>query len=161
MKATRASPSYVYGHFRKDTGALFYIGRGTGPRAASRAGRSKSWRKTVDEAGGFSVEIIKNWLWDDEARQAEILAISMGGPDLINVLSGDYCLPREVDEIEVPVPISREERDALSVIAERMGLTLPEAIRALANGVREITGFTGTDTQLRNALNHRYGGRTK
>lgn len=52
---------YVYEHVRKDTNAVFYIGKGKDSRANSRKDRNKHWHHVVDKCGGFAVQyIVKN-----------------------------------------------------------------------------------------------------
>jgi hypothetical protein len=50
---------YIYLHKRKDTGIVFYIGRGTKDRAKRGARvRNNEWKKVCEEAGGFEIEYI-------------------------------------------------------------------------------------------------------
>ncbi len=74
---------YVYGHYREDTGELFYIGKGTGNRAWMRNNRSKEWHKIV-EACGFIYKIIKDGLDSDEALEFERSLILENRDSLIN-----------------------------------------------------------------------------
>jgi hypothetical protein len=49
---------YVYEHIRPDTGAIFYVGKGSGKRAHTRSGRNVYWKRIVKNAGSFSVRIV-------------------------------------------------------------------------------------------------------
>ena len=58
---------YVYKHLTKDTGELFYIGKGKNKRAMEKSGsRNKLW-KNIANKHGFVVEFIKQNLLEEEA----------------------------------------------------------------------------------------------
>jgi hypothetical protein len=81
----------VYQHLRKDTGAIFYVGKGTPKRAVSSVGRNKHWKSIVKKSDGFSVEIVFNNLSEDDAFRLEaelILAYRSSGLKLANVADG-------------------------------------------------------------------------
>jgi hypothetical protein len=46
---------YVYEHRRKDTGAVFYVGKGCGKRAGNFSSRNRLWKQMAADAGGASV----------------------------------------------------------------------------------------------------------
>lgn len=50
---TNMSKYYVYLHVRKDTNKVFYVGRGSGTRASSKASRNSLWRRIVNEHGFY------------------------------------------------------------------------------------------------------------
>lgn len=62
---------YVYGHFRQDTGVLFYIGKGSGNRGFSKQNRNLYWKNVVKKASGFTVQIIASNLTNKEALNFE------------------------------------------------------------------------------------------
>jgi len=51
---------YVYEHLRSDTGAIFYVGKGTGKRCFVRSHhhRNEFWQRTEKKAGGFCIHIV-------------------------------------------------------------------------------------------------------
>jgi hypothetical protein len=49
---------YVYEHIRRDTGAVFYIGKGHGSRHCSKQYRNQYWHNVVNKAGGFDHRVI-------------------------------------------------------------------------------------------------------
>lgn len=52
---------YVYEHTRLDTGAVFYVGKGSGDRSGVTQHRNNYWKNVVSKAGGFShKKIVKN-----------------------------------------------------------------------------------------------------
>lgn len=42
---------YVYEHVRKDSGQVFYVGKGSGYRIVSKQGRNPYWRRVAEKAG--------------------------------------------------------------------------------------------------------------
>lgn len=63
---------YIYLHKRKDTGVVFYIGRGTKDRAKRGAKvRNNEWKRVCEEAGGFEIEYIAQNLSLKEAIKLE------------------------------------------------------------------------------------------
>ena len=52
---------YVYEHIRPDTGAIFYVGKGSGWRSGITQYRNIYWKNVVSKAGGFIVrKIVEN-----------------------------------------------------------------------------------------------------
>lgn len=52
---------YVYEHIRKDTGAVFYVGKGSKDRCFIEKGRNRYWKNVVNKSNGFCVRfIVKN-----------------------------------------------------------------------------------------------------
>ena len=49
---------YVYEHIRRDTGAVFYVGKGHGGRHCSKQYRNQYWHNVVNKAGGFDHRVI-------------------------------------------------------------------------------------------------------
>lgn len=88
--------AYVYGHYKADTGELFYIGKGIGKRAWSKSGRNRYW-KFVNNKHGFTVKILHDDLSDEEAFLKEKELISEVGLDnLVNLTEGGLGLTSEV-----------------------------------------------------------------
>ena len=67
--------AYVYGHYKADTGELFYIGKGTGRRAWVTRKRNAHWNATVAKHG-VVVKILEDGLTDERAyeRERELIA---------------------------------------------------------------------------------------
>lgn len=57
---------YVYEHLRKDTNAIFYVGKGTGDRATRKANRNKYWNRIVNKAKGYKINYIATDIEDEE-----------------------------------------------------------------------------------------------
>lgn len=49
---------YLYQHIRPDTGAVFYVGKGSKKRLRSTTHRNNHWKAIVGKAGGFNAEIV-------------------------------------------------------------------------------------------------------
>lgn len=77
-------PYYVYRHIRKDTGEVFYIGRGKKyklrkhkspsgeyERAYTSLSRNQHWHNIVNKVGGFDVDILIDCLTFDESLEKE------------------------------------------------------------------------------------------
>lgn len=65
---------YVYLHRRRDTGEVFYIGKGRLHRAKKKTAsgnRSKQWLAVVEESGGFEIEYVAENLTSDQASEME------------------------------------------------------------------------------------------
>lgn len=73
---------YIYAHYRKDTGDVFYIGKGEGNRHKSRQGRNPYWLNIVN-AHGYKIEILQHFETEKEAFDAEqSLIADLGRKDL-------------------------------------------------------------------------------
>ena len=89
--AGRPDTYYLYEHYRKDTGAVFYVGKGKGSRANRVSNRNKYWRNIVAKAGGFSTNFIVNGVDEELAFLAEVERIDQYqriGVKLCNITTG-------------------------------------------------------------------------
>jgi len=77
---------YIYGHYRNDTGELFYIGKGTSKRAWSKHGRNSYWHNIVKKHDYF-VEILHDDLSEEKAFSKEKELIKSLSP-CANIASG-------------------------------------------------------------------------
>lgn len=64
---------YVYSHVRKDTGEVFYYGKGKGNRAYEP--NRNRWHDAIVKKVGFTVVILLENLTDEEAKKEEIRLI--------------------------------------------------------------------------------------
>ncbi len=84
--------AYVYGHYKADTGELFYIGKGSKKRAWSTNGRNAYWTRVANKHG-LVVKILEDGLTDEEAFKKEKLLIEEVGLDnLVNATEGGLGL---------------------------------------------------------------------
>lgn len=87
--------AYVYGHYKADTGELFYIGKGSGNRAWSIRNRNKHWHSVVNKHG-FTVSILEDELSENEAYDTERMLIAeVGVHNLVNKTEGGDGLTSE------------------------------------------------------------------
>jgi len=66
---------YVYEHRRKDSGMVFYVGKGCGRRAVVSDRRSAHWKSVVAKSGGFEVCHLVTGVDEELSLLAEIEAI--------------------------------------------------------------------------------------
>jgi len=90
---TKENKFYVYGHYRKDTGEIFYIGRGCKNRAYASTTRNKYWHNIVDKHG-YTVSLLHENLTSEVANEYEIGLIlfygrkGLGTGPLVNATGG-------------------------------------------------------------------------
>ena len=80
---------YVYKHIRLKDGSIFYIGKGKGDRMYSADRRNEHWKRIVKKDGGFTAQLIKDNITDEEALQLEMCIIKeIGMENLTNMTEG-------------------------------------------------------------------------
>ena len=103
--------SLVYQHRRKDTGEIFYIGIGENrSRAYDKTGRNDIWKRIAQETE-YIVEIIKNNISREEAKNIERKLISeLGRIDKNTGILSNKSIGGEGDNIGGSGPIEGWER---------------------------------------------------
>lgn len=101
---------YVYEHRRKDTGDVFYIGKGTRSkkkaygRSISIENRNIIWRRIVKKANGFDAIVLAEFILEDYAFEYEKELIKhygklVDGGTLCNLTDGgEGCTGRIISE---------------------------------------------------------------
>jgi hypothetical protein len=82
---------YVYEHIRRDTGAVFYVGKGHGNRHCSNRNRNQYWHNVVNKSGGFDSRVVVENNSEELMLLAEIEKINqlrMLGVALVNLTDG-------------------------------------------------------------------------
>ncbi len=79
------SDFYVYRHLRKDTGQIFYVGKGRKRRAFTKDSRPPAWSMICAEAGGFTVEFVAQGLTSFAAYELEKQETAAHGNLLVNI----------------------------------------------------------------------------
>jgi hypothetical protein len=82
---------YTYKHTIKETGEVFYIGRGKNKRAWDRNGRNSYWKRIVGRHE-YVVEIIKDNMEIEESKKLEIDLIAQFKPRTNFTKGGDGTL---------------------------------------------------------------------
>ena len=105
---------YVYTHSCRDTGVVFYVGKGTGKRAHDFNMRSQAWREYVNELPNcYDVNIIAKGQTEHEAYSLENDLISQYGKQiegrgsLVNVTDGGHVIFGEGPKVELSLPLSQ------------------------------------------------------
>lgn len=79
---------YIYGHYKEDTGDLFYVGKGAKKRAWDTRGRNAHWKNVVAKHG-LVVKILESDLTEEAAYIREQQLIEEIGLDkLVNIRPG-------------------------------------------------------------------------
>lgn len=80
---------YVYGHYKKDTNELFYVGKGKGKRAWYKRKTTNLHWVNVAKKYGYDIRIFKENLSEDDALELEELIIAtVGLENLTNITPG-------------------------------------------------------------------------
>jgi hypothetical protein len=92
---------YVYFHRRKDTGEVFYVGKGSGGRHRTPR-RYKDWKLIMEQAGGFTSEIYRDNLSEADAfkLESEIIEARLDEWNLVNKRISALHIKRSKDELE-------------------------------------------------------------
>jgi hypothetical protein len=133
---------YVYQHLRRDTGEIFYVGKGEGNRYKSRIGRNPYWKNIV-EKHGLIIEIIKYFDSEKLAFEAEVrLIASIGRKDLgkgplVNMSDGGEGASGAIRSAEQRKTYSektwmRSEAGKASVSGDKNPAKKPETSRKLS-----------------------------
>ena len=78
---------YTYAHIRKDTGKIFYIGKGSGRRLHRKSARNMHWHNVVAKAG-YEAIILAKWSSETEAYEHEKFLIECLNGSLVNQSAG-------------------------------------------------------------------------
>lgn len=107
---------YTYCHIRKDTGKIFYIGKGSKNRYKDKNHRSKWW-KNISNKTEIECVILAHWNTEQEAFDHEKFLISCV-PDLCNLTDGGEGVSG--------FKRSKESREKRSAIAKQWHRDNPE-----------------------------------
>ena len=101
---------YVYEHIRKDTGEVFYVGKGSGDRCTNKQGRNIYWHRIVKKSNGFCVKKLSENIDEEFAFLVEIERIDQLkklGFKLSNLTSGGEGISGLVHTKEAKIKISK------------------------------------------------------
>lgn len=143
---------YVYEHTRRDSGVVFYVGKGTGRRAhvASRHHRSEWWLRTVARSGGFDVRYVSVGLDEELAFLVEVERIDQFrriGLTLCNLTDGGDGTSGWIKTPEWRAKVGRAHR----------GKTVPEEVRNRISRAVRATAYKHPDDVRRRMSQSRVG----
>jgi hypothetical protein len=116
---------YVYEHRRKDTGAVFYVGKGKGQRAANAHNRNPYWARVSNKANGFSITYPVKDVEEDLALLAEVELIDAyrrRGVKITNITDGGEGAPGWVPTEETKRRIGEANRYTAKASGEQHGM---------------------------------------
>lgn len=151
---------YVYFHFRKSDGQLFYIGKGKNDRAWSFKNRNRHWRNTVAKHD-FEVAFFARDLTETKAFEIETLLIdTFGVANLANMTNGGdgvsgYVFTAEDREKMAKAQRGRKHPEHVKqkISAAHIGMIYNEETRQkLSASARGRTISEVNKEKLRNAL---------
>lgn len=119
---------YIYFHINKESGEIFYVGKGSGKRAYVKSHRSIYWKRIVAKYG-YEIVIKEDFLTEKESAEREIYWISLigrkdlGNGSLINFTDGgEGTTGRLVDEkTRLAVALSNATRPKSKVQSSIVG----------------------------------------
>jgi hypothetical protein len=134
---------YVYEHLRLDTGAVFYVGKGTGKRCTvkSHHHRNEFWQRTERKAGGFCVRMVASDLDEELAfliEQERISQLRAIGIKICNMtdggdgVSGLIRTPewrRKIGDKHKGKVVSKETRAKISASVKASGYAPSQEVR--------------------------------
>lgn len=116
---------YVYQHARKDTGAVFYAGKGRGKRAHNFNARSKYWKNVAKAAGGVNVQLVVAGIDEEFAFLVEQECIDVmrrRGIKLVNLTNGGDGTSGWVPSEETRRKIGEANKRTPKASGERHGM---------------------------------------
>lgn len=116
---------YVYEHRRKDTGAVFYVGKGCGQRAKNLHNRGRYWCNVAKAAGGINITYPVINVDEEMAFLAEmelIDAYRKRGIRIVNISDGGEGTTGWVPEEETKRKIGEANKHTPKASGERHGM---------------------------------------
>lgn len=155
----------VYTHTRLDTGAIFYVGKGTARRVRRATNRNPHWHRIVAKAGGFGSQIVKADITESAALQLEcetIARLRAEGVALCNMTDGGdgisgyrhTAAARQAmsDRMKGSIPPNKGQKTSPEVIAKfraaKVGWKPTPAMIAAVKA--SLTGVPKSETHRRN-----------
>ncbi len=155
IMSTSENRFYVYEHLRSDTGAVFYVGKGTGKRYAVRSHhhRNEFWQRTQRKAGGFYVRMVATDLDEELAfliEQERISQLRMTGIRLCNLTDGGDGTSGWAK--------TKEWREKVG--AAHRGKVVSADVRAKISASVKANGFTHTE-EMRQKMSDAHRGKKR
>lgn len=126
---------YVYEHIRKDTGAVFYVGKGCGDRAFNFTNRGNNWKSVKDVCGEVLVRLPIKDVDEEFSWFAEIELIDLykkHGINLVNISKGGKGFG------SIPKSEEHKRKIGLTKIGIKRPIDVVERMKATKRG--KLTG---------------------
>lgn len=155
---------YVYEHLRSDTGAVFYVGKGTGKRCTVRSHhhRNEFWQRTERKAGGFCVRMVASNVDEELAfliEQERISQLRMVGVRLCNLTDGGDGTAGWVKTKEWREKVGAAHRG--KIISEETRLKLSAALVGYRHTDEAKARMSASRLGMQNTLGHKHSDETK
>lgn len=155
---------YVYEHLRSDTGAIFYVGKGTGNRYSVRSHhhRNEFWQRTEKKAGGFCVRIVAKDVDEELAflvEQERISQLRIVGVRLCNMTDGGDGTSGWVKTPEWRRKVGAAHRG--KVISEETRKKLSISLTGYRHTDEVKARMSASKMGMKNALGHKHSDVTK
>lgn len=155
---------YVYEHLRSDTGAVFYVGKGTGKRCTVRSHhhRNEFWQRTERKAGGFCVRMVASNVDEELAfliEQERISQLRMVGVRLCNLTDGGDGTSGWVKTKEWREKVGAAHRG--KIISEETRLKLSAALVGYRHTDETKARMSASRLGMQNTFGHKHSDETK
>lgn len=162
--STSENRFYVYEHLRSDTGAVFYVGKGTGKRCAVRSHhhRNEFWQRTERKAGGFCVRMVATDLDEELAfliEQERISQLRVIGIRLCNLTDGGDGTAGWVKTKEWREKVGAAHRG--KYVSDETRSKLSAALKGRRHTDAAKMKMSASRLGMQNTLGHRHSDETK
>lgn len=112
---------YVYEHREKDTGRVFYVGKGFGNRKTRKCDRNVYWKR-VEAKHGFSAHILYDGLSEAEAHDLERKIIdAYGRENLCNLTDGGEGVSNPSDSARLGQALGQASEEQFEFFHDQYG----------------------------------------
>ncbi len=157
---------YVYEHLRSDTGAVFYVGKGTGKRCTVRSHhhRNEFWQRTERKAGGFCVRMVASNVDEELAfliEQERISQLRMVGVRLCNLTDGGDGTAGWVKTKEWREKVGAAHRGKVVSAVVRVKISASVKARGYSHSQETREKMSASRLGIQNTLGHKHSEETK
>lgn len=157
---------YVYEHLRLDTGAVFYVGKGTGKRCTVRSHhhRNEFWQRTERKAGGLCVRMVAIDLDEELAfliEQERISQLRAIGIKLCNLTDGGDGTAGWVKTKEWREKVGAAHSGKIISTAVRAKISASVKARGYSHSQETKEKMSASRLGMQNTLGHKHSDETK
>lgn len=155
---------YVYEHLRSDTGAIFYVGKGTGKRCFVRSHhhRNEFWQRIEKKAGGFCIHIVAKNVDEELAfliEQERIKQLRTIGIRLCNMTDGGDGTSGWIKTPEWRRKVGDKHKG--KVVSKETKAKLSESAMGYQHTEHTKLKMSRSRLGMQNALGHKHSDETK